>query len=318
MKRHFIAAALMFAMAPSMAAEYPAKPIKLISGYATGGSVDLAARIFAKHLGEELKQTIVVENRSGASGLIAASSTAKSAPDGYTLYFAVGATFTVMPTINRDAEVTSLEELAPIGGIVDYTNILLVNDTVPASNLNELITYAKANPQAVTYGSSGIGSSSHLSGEYFRQLTGAPMTHVPYRGAAPAMMDVIGGQISLFFDVTATAQGHVKGGKVKPLAVTSKHRNAMFPDVPAVAELGYADYEVTSWYGLFAPKAVPGNVSDTLSKALTAVRNNPEFQKQMKLSGYEMFAGGPQDVTARIEKEKGLWKAVLSAAEINS
>ncbi|HWL29601.1 MAG TPA: tripartite tricarboxylate transporter substrate binding protein [Burkholderiaceae bacterium] len=315
MKRHFIFAALMCAMAPSMAADYPAKPIKLISGYATGGSVDLAARAFAKHLGEELKQTVVVENRSGASGLIAASSTAKSAADGYTLYFAVGATFTVMPTINQDAEVKALDELAPIGGIVDYTNILLVNKTVPASNLDELIAYAKANPEAITYGSSGIGSSSHLSGEYFRQLTGAPMTHVPYRGAAPAMMDVIGGQISLFFDVTATAQGHVKGGKVKPLAVASKHRNAMFPNVPSVAELGYADYEVTSWYGLFAPKAVPASVSETLNKALTAVRNNPEFQEQMRLSGYEMFTGGAQDVNARIEKEKQLWKTVLSGAQ---
>ncbi|PLC50777.1 ABC transporter substrate-binding protein [Pollutimonas subterranea] len=315
MKRYFVLTALMCAMAPAMAAEYPAKPIRLISGYATGGSVDLAARVFAKHLGEEMNQTVVVENRSGASGLIAASGTAKSAPDGYTLYFAVGATFTVMPTINRDAEVKSLEELAPIGGIVDYTNILLVNDTVPVSNLEELITYSKTNPEAVTYGSSGIGSSSHLSGEYFRQLTGAPMTHVPYRGAAPAMMDVIGGQISMFFDVTATAQAHVKGGKVKPLAVTSKHRNAMFPDVPSVAELGYPDYEVTSWFGLFAPKAIPASVSETLSKALIAVRNNADFQKQMKLSGYEMFTGGAEDVTARIEKEKNLWESVLSAAQ---
>src|SRR5690606_21066258 len=198
--------------------------------------------------------TVVVENRAGASGLIAASTVAKSAPDGHTLYFAVGATFTVMPVINRDADVQSLKELEPVGGIVDYTNGLLVNDTVPANNLKELISYAKANPEAVTYGSSGIGSSSHLSGEYFRQLTDAPMTHVPYKGAAPAMMDVIGGQISLFFDVTATAQGHVKGGKVKPLAVTSKHRNAMVPDVPTVAEEGYPEYEVTSWFGLLTPK----------------------------------------------------------------
>jgi len=316
MKRQLIFTAVMaaFAMSSSVAAEYPGKPIKLISGYATGGSVDVAARIFAKYLGDELEQTIVVENRSGASGLIAASATAKAQPDGYTLYFGVGATFTVMPTINADADVKSLEQLVPIGGIVDYTNVLLINDTVPAKNLGDLIAYAKANPQAVTYGSSGVGSSSHLSGEYFRQLTGAPMTHVPYRGAAPAMTDVIGGQISLFFDVTATAQGHVKGGRVKPLAVTSGSRNAMFPDVPTVAEQGYPDYEVTSWFGLFAPKAVPSAVSDTLANALSAVRENPEFQKQMKFSGYEMFMGDANTVAARIQKEHSLWESVISKA----
>lgn len=169
---------------------------------------------------------------------------------------------------------------------------------------------------AGTYGSSGIGSSSHLSGEYFRQLTDAPMTHVPYKGAAPAMMDVIGGQISLFFDVTATAQGHVKGGKVKPLAVTSKQRNAMFPDVPTVAESGYPEYEVTSWFGLFTPKGTPSATVEKLYAALEKVRNNPEFQAQMKTSGYELFNGTAQDVTKRTEQEHELWKGVIAKAQI--
>lgn len=317
MKKHIVLATLLASLSsPVLADAYPQKPIKLVSGYATGGSVDVAARIFAKHLGEELNGTIVVENRAGASGLIAASTVAKSAADGHTLYFGVGATFTVMPIINRDADVKALEDLEAVGGIVDYTNVLLINDTVPANSLKDLISYAKANPQAVTYGSSGIGSSSHLSGEYFRQLTDAPMTHVPYKGAAPAMMDVIGGQISLFFDVTATAQGHVKGGKVKPLAVTSKHRNAMFPDVPTVAEEGYPEYEVTSWFGLFTPKGTPEATVERLYAALEKVRNNPDFQAQMKTSGYEMFNGTAQDVVKRTEQEHKLWQTVIAKAQI--
>lgn len=318
MKKHLVLASLLAALSSNAmaATDYPQKAIKLVSGYATGGSVDVAARVFAKHLGEALSNTIVVENRAGASGLIAASNVAKSAPDGYTLYFGVGATFTVMPIINQDADVKALDDLEAVGGIVDYTNVLLINDTVPANNLKELISYAQANPQAVTYGSSGIGSSSHLSGEYFRQLTGAPMTHIPYKGAAPAMMDVIGGQISLFFDVTATAQGHVKGGKVKPLAVTSKHRNAMFPDVPTVAEEGFPEYEVTSWFGLFTPKGTPDDVVEKLYAALEKVRQDPQFQAQMKTSGYELFSGAAQDVAKRTEQEHALWKAVIAKSDI--
>lgn len=309
--RKILAALLMVGAAAAHAA-YPEKTIRLVSGYATGGSVDIAAREFARHLSGVLGKTVVVENRAGASGLLAASAIANSPADGYNLYFAVGATFTVMPHMNDDSDRQSLTKLAPIGGIVDYTNVLLINNTIPAKSVPELVAYAKKHPNVVTYGSSGIGSSSHLSGEYFDQLTGAPMLHVPYKGAAPAMTDVLGGQITLFFDVTATAQQHVRGGRVKPLAVTSKTRNPAFPDVPTVAELGYPDYDVTSWFALYGHKDLPKSVVDTLANAVKTVQANPEFQKEMAKSGYLMWNGPAAAVNARVEQESRLWKQVLS------
>lgn len=314
LKSTTVLAGLLLALSNPASTAYPDKPIRLISGYATGGSVDLAARVFAHHLSQELDTPVIVENRSGASGLIAASSTANAAADGYTLYYGVGATFTVMPIINEDSDAESLERLRPIGGIVNYTNVLLINDTVPVNTFSELIDYAKQNPDALTYGSSGIGSSSHLSGEYLHQLTGAPMMHVPYKGAAPAMTDVLGGQITMFWDVTATAQTHVQSGRVKPLAVSSTERNAMFPDVPTVAELGYPDYDVTSWFGLFGPAAMPDDVVDTLNGALRVVQDNPEFQEKMHQSGYVIFDGAPDEVSTRIKNEHELWKSVVAKA----
>jgi tripartite-type tricarboxylate transporter receptor subunit TctC len=312
MTRRFLALLFLLFASTSSFAAYPDKPIKLISGYPAGGSVDVAARIFGSYLSAELKQTVIVENRAGASGLIGAATIANSPADGHTLYFGVGATMTITPHLNKEADTTALSRLVPIGGVVEYTNILLVNSAVPVKSLAELVDYAKKNPGTVTYGSSGMGSSMHLSGELLRQVTGAPLMHVPYKGAAPAMTDAIGGRITMVFDVISTAVNHVKGGAVIPIAVTSPKRNPMFPSVPTVAELGYPEYEVTSWFALFAPTNLPPEATEKVSAALKAVNANPAFRKKMQESGYELFPADAQQVTNRMRRESQYWAKVIS------
>lgn len=305
------------ASAGATAAEpYPSRPIKLIVGYTPGGPVDTAARIYADYLGRVLKQPVVVDNRAGASGAIAAELTAKAPPDGYTLYFVASPTMTMTPLIQKAVNFNPTRDFSYIGLITDYTNVLLINKDFPARTVGELVEYARKHPQGVAFGSAGVGASNHLSAELLAQMSGVKMLHVPYKGNSPAMTDVISGKIAFMFDITGTAIGHIQGGKVRPLAVTSKERNAALPNVPTMVESGLKDYAVTGWYALIGPPKLPAEVIDTLVKAQQTVGDDPAFRQRMTQGGYDLNITGPKPLAERIERELKLWGGVVKTAKI--
>ncbi|MBO4123675.1 tripartite tricarboxylate transporter substrate binding protein [Cupriavidus gilardii] len=305
------------ASAGATAAEpYPSRPIKLIVGYTPGGPVDTAARIYADYLGRVLKQPVVVDNRAGASGAIAAELTAKAPPDGYTLYFVASPTMTMTPLIQKAVNFNPTRDFSYIGLITDYTNVLLINKDFPARTVGELVEYARKHPQGVAFGSAGVGASNHLSAELLAQMSGVKMLHVPYKGNSPAMTDVISGKIAFMFDITGTAIGHIQGGKVRPLAVTSKERNAALPNVPTMVESGLKDYAVTGWYALIGPPKLPAEVIDTLVKAQQTVGDDPAFRQRMTQGGYDLNITGPKPLGERIERELKLWGGVVKTAKI--
>ncbi|WP_171962839.1 Bug family tripartite tricarboxylate transporter substrate binding protein [Bordetella trematum] len=307
----------MLAAAPAQSA-YPDHPIRLLVGYAPGGPVDTTARVFAKYLGDELGQTIVVENRAGASGMIAADAIAKAAPDGYMLGFAASPTLTMSPQVQRSKLFDPRRDFTPIGLIVDYTNVLLAGPQIAARDVSELIAYARANPEKVAFGSAGVGASNHLSAELMKKLADAPMLHVPYRGNAPAMMDVVSGKITFMFDITSTAIPFINSGKARALAVTSRTRNPELPDVPTMAEAGLKDYEVMGWYALIAPPGLPEAQRTRLADALLAVSRDAGFRKAMIEGGYRINDGDARALQARIENEYALWSDVVESAGIQA
>jgi len=303
--------------APALA-DYPDRPVRLIVGYAPGGPVDTTARVFAKYLGDKLGQTVVIENRSGASGIIGADAVVRSPADGYMLGFVASPTMTMSPQVQRNTTFKPREDFSLIGMIVDYTNVLLVGPGNPAKSVQELVAAAKADPTAISFGSAGVGASNHLSAELLKIKAGAPMLHVPYRGNSPAMMDVISGKVTFMFDITSTAMAFIKGGKARALAVTSRERNPEMPDVPTMIEAGIADYEVTGWYALVGPKGLPNDVNAKLSEALKAVQADASFKKAMLEGGYSQNLGGPDVLQKRINDEYKLWGDVIRTSDIKA
>ncbi|MDM9560020.1 MULTISPECIES: Bug family tripartite tricarboxylate transporter substrate binding protein [Bordetella] len=312
-----VAAALCAATA-AQAANYPDRPLRLLVGYAPGGPVDTTARVFAKYLGDKLGQPVVVENRAGASGMIASDATAKATPDGYLLGFAASPSLTISPLVQKSKLFDPRKDFTPIGMVVDYTNVLLIGPQIPAKNVGELIAYAKAHPDAVSFGSAGVGASNHLSAELLKQQAGAPMLHVPYRGNSPAMMDVVSGKITFMFDITSTAIPFIKSGKARALAVTSRERNPELPDVPTMIEAGLKDYEVVGWYALMAPPRLPDDIKSRLARALREVSQDPAFRKAMVEGGYTVDEGDGKAVQARIEREYAMWADVIESANIQT
>jgi tripartite-type tricarboxylate transporter receptor subunit TctC len=320
LKTLLAAAGAVFALtqaATGHAAPYPDRPIRLLVGYAPGGPVDTSARVFAKYLSDKLGQSVVVENRSGASGMIALDSIAKAAPDGYMLGFVASPPLTMSPHVQHSNLFDPRKDFTPIGLIVDYTNVLLLGPQAPVNSVGELIAYAKAHPGAVTFGSAGNGASNHLAAELLKQQSGAPMMHIPYRGNAPAMVDVISSKITFMFDITSTAIPFIKSGKAKALAVTSKDRNPELPDVPTMVESGLKDYEVVGWYSLMGPPRLPADVNTRLVKALRDVEADPAFRKAMADGGYTLDNGDSKVLQQRIDHEYDLWGDVVKKANIS-
>ncbi|OZI39501.1 ABC transporter substrate-binding protein [Bordetella genomosp. 1] len=310
-------AACVLALGPAHAQDtYPDRPIRLLVGYAPGGPVDTTARVFAKYLGDKLGQAVVVENRAGASGMIASDATAKATPDGYMLGFAASPTLTMSPQVQKSTLFDPRKDFTPIGLVVDYANVLLVGPQVKADDVQALVGYAKAHPDAVSFGSAGVGASNHLSAELLKKQAGAPMLHVPYRGNSPAMMDVVSGKITFMFDITSTAIPFVKSGKARALAVTSRTRNPELPQVPTMIEAGLPDYEVVGWYALMAPPKLPAPVNQRLTAALQAVLKDPKFRQAMVEGGYTVNTGDAQVLQQRIDRDYALWSDVVASANI--
>lgn len=294
----------------ALAQSYPTRAIRLLVGYAPGGPVDTTARIIAPALQAELGQPIVVENRPGAGGVIAAEAVARAAPDGYLLYFAASPTQTISPHVQKSVPFDITTDFAYISVVVDYTNVLIVAKDAPFQDVAALLTYARANPGKVTYGSAGMGASNHLAGELLAQTAGVTMVHVPYKGNAPAVADVLGGKITFMFDITGTTKGFVEGGRARALAVAARERNRSLPKVPTMTEAGVRDFDVTGWFGLQGPSALPRPIVDRLNAAVRKALADSTVGGRLSELGYDPRPTTPADFAVRVKTEYDLWQRV--------
>lgn len=293
------------------------QPVRLVVGYAAGGPVDAAARLFAPALAKELGMVVIVENRPGAGGVLAGNSVAKAVPDGLQLFFAGSPTITISPHVLKSMSFNPVTDLSPIAPILSYTNVLVVSKDQPFKTIKELLVYAKANPGKLTYGSAGVGASNHLSGELFAKRTGTEFNHIPYKGNAPAMTDVIGGQISMMFDIVGSARNYITSGRVRALAVTSRERNPSLPDVPSMREEGIADYEVGGWFGLYGPAKLPAAIVDRYNDATRKALANEELRSKLVEQGYDLWLGAPKTLSDRASKELALWATVTKGIQVD-
>jgi len=296
---------------------YPARPVKIIVPYAAGGPADLLARMVGEKLGPRLGQAVVVENRPGAGGHTGGEVVARSAPDGYTLVLATIAHNGAVK-LYKNLRYDPLTELQPVILLAESPSVLLVNQAVPARNVNELLTMARAKPGALSYGSAGNGSAMHMAAELFKHMTKIDYVHVPYRGGAPAMADLLGGQVQLLFESVGTAHQHLKTGKVRALAVTSTTRNPSLPDVPTVAEAGVTGYSSVPWYTISAPRGVPQAIIDKLNTEINAVLKSPDFAARWDALGVLPLGGTPADAIRRNRAETDKWSAVITAAGLQA
>jgi tripartite-type tricarboxylate transporter receptor subunit TctC len=304
-----------FAMSCAQAADFPNHPVRIIVGYPPGGSTDILARIFGQYLGEKLGQNFIVENKPGAGNNIATETVAKSAPDGYTLLLANPAN-TINATLYKNLNFVFLKDLDPVAGFIRVTNVMEVNPDVPAKTVAEFIAYVKANPGKVNLASSGNGTSVHLSGELFMMMTGAKMTHVPYKGAGPALIDLMGGQVHVLFDNLPSSIAHIKAGKLRALAVTSSTPSDELPGVPTVAAT-VPGYEAVAFFGLAAPHGTPKEVVDLINKTVNEGLNDPKVQAKLKDLGGMPFRGSPADFGKLLADDTAKWEKVVHAANLS-
>ncbi len=297
-------------------ANWPDRPIKLIVAYPPGGPVDVSGRVFAKFLGEQLNQSVIVENRAGASGMIGADATAKAAPDGYTLNYVASPSLTISPIVQRSKLFDPRKDFTLISPILSYTNILLVGSQTNVKTVKELVEYARQNPDKVTFGSAGFGGSNHLSAELLKQSTNTQMLHIPYKGNAPAMVDVISGKVTFMFDIVGTGKAFVESGRARALAVTSKTRNPSVPNVPTMIEAGIADYEVLGWFAVIGPKGLPADVVAKLTKAVEAAKISKGFTDSAVAAGYTIDKGNAKDLEKQINSEYKMWEGVVTKGKI--
>jgi tripartite-type tricarboxylate transporter receptor subunit TctC len=299
---------------PAGAQPYPSQPIKIIVPTAPGGVADIVARAFAQKL-QESGKTAVVENRTGAAGTIAADSVAKSPPDGYTVYVGFHGTQSILPHLMK-LPYDAAKDFSPVILVARSPNILVVHPSVPAQSMKQLIDYAKANPGKLTYASQGNGSSGHIVGEQFKQVTGTDIAHVPYRGAAPAVQDLVAGHVTMMFDILTLAVPQVKADKVRAIAVAAPQRVAALPDVPTMAEAGLPQLEGGPWFGLLVPAGTPRAVVDWLNGEARKAFESPEVRERLAAQNLTLPLGTPEDFAVHIAAETKRWGDVIRAANI--
>ncbi len=305
------AAALALVAAPAAAQDYPSRPIALIVPYAAGGGNDVMARIVADKMGAALGQPIVVENRGGAGGSIATRQVAHAAPDGYTLGLGGTGTLAIDPTLYPNVGYDPRKDFAPVGLIATSALVVVVHPSVPARTIPELIALAKAEPGGLAYASAGVGSGIHLGAELFASMAGIKLTHVPYKGSAPALTDLLGGPVQIYFSSLPPAIGLVQDGKVRALAVTGPERSKIFPDLPTVAESGLPGYAAVLHYGIVAPAGTPRPVIDKLAGALRTAIASPDVQRRIAADGAEVMGMTPDQYAADIDREEAKWSDVV-------
>ena len=295
----------------AMAQAYPSKPVTIVVPFAAGGTTDILARIIGQALTTELGQSVIVDNRAGAGGNIGASMAAKSPADGYTLFMGTVGTHAINASLYKKMPFDPIKDFAPLTRRANVPNLLVANPNQPFKTVKDLIAYAKANPGKITFGSPGSGASPHVSGELFKSMTGTDLLHIPYKGSAPAMTDLLGGQTSVMFDNMPSAIQHVRSGKLRPIAVTTAKRSPELPDVPTIAEAGVPGYEATSWFGMFAPAGTPKPVLDKLHAALIKVLNQADVKKKIAEQGGDVVAETPAQFAAFIQAESVKWGKVV-------
>ncbi|MDO8769754.1 MAG: tripartite tricarboxylate transporter substrate binding protein [Burkholderiaceae bacterium] len=299
--------------APATANTYPDKPIKLVAGTAPGGTVDKIARSLAKHLYARLGQPVVVDNRPGAGGTIAAEVLAAAAPDGYTLSINSLPTVAITPVMEK-VRYNPMKDFQSISKIGSQQYVLLVPAGSKVQTVVDLVAQAKATPGGISYSSAGLGTGGHLAGELLSQMTGLQMLHVPYKGVAPAINDVIGGMVSITFATTGSSQGVVEGKKVRPIATTGKRRSQAYPNLPTMLESGFADYELSTWYGLSVPAKTPPAIVALLNREVNVWLSDKKVQEDFISDGVELQGGSPEEFTAFQIAEQQRWRKILERA----
>ena len=311
-RRHLLAAAALPWLPGTLRAAPVAggRPVTLVVSYPPGGGADLMARLIAPRLAEALGQTVVVENKPGAGGVVAGAQVARGAADGSQLLFDASS-FAVAPSLYPKMGYDPAKAFTPIGVVAQFPNVLVAHPPFGASTVKELVAQAKAKPGAIAYASSGNGSAQHLAGALFEDLAGVDLLHVPYKGGGPAMTDVMGGQVPLFFANLASSLGHIQAGRLRPMAVTSGHRSAALPQVPTMAEAGVPGYEVTEWNPLLAPAGIAPEVKQTLVAAFAKALAAPDVQERIRQLGGEPFVGGVDAATRFLAEQQALWARVV-------
>jgi tripartite-type tricarboxylate transporter receptor subunit TctC len=291
--------------------DYPNHPVRWLVGYPPGGSTDICARLIGQYLSERLNQQFAIENKAGAGNNLATEMAAHSPPDGYTL-FLVNPANAINASLYKNLTFNFIDDMAPVAGFIRVPNVMEVNPNVPAKTVQEFIDYAKTNPGKVNMASSGIGTSVHLSGALFMMMTGVNMVHVPYRGASPALTDLLGGQVQVMFDNLPSSIGHIDAGRLRALAVTTTVRSKVLPDVPTVAET-VPGYEASAWFGVAAPKGTPRPIIDKLNKAVNEALASPTVNARLAELGGTPIAGTAEDFGKLIADETEKWSKVVKA-----
>jgi tripartite-type tricarboxylate transporter receptor subunit TctC len=293
---------------------FPSKPIKLICPFPPAGAVDIASRAIANELSKTLNATVTVDNRPGAGGNIGGAEAARSAPDGYTIFMSTSGINAINPALYAKMPFDPNKDLIPISALVSLSNVLVLHPSVKANSVADVIAMAKAQPGKINYASSGSGTSIHMSAEMFQYITKVSMTHIPYKGSAPAVTDLLGGQVMMMFDNIPSALPHIKAGKLKALATTGAKRDPALPDLPTIAEAGVAGYESGVWFGLMAPAGTPKDVIAKLNEGAVKGTKSPDFVKRMTELGYNIIGSSPEQMSEMLKAEVARWTPIVKAS----
>lgn len=307
--------AMVLFTAAAFAQSYPNKSIKLIVPFPAGGATDIVSRVIAQQLGTELGQSVVVDNRAGAAGVIGSEAGARAAPDGYTLLLTTSSTHSIGPLLNPKIPYSPTRDFTPIVYLAESPQVVIVPPNSPIKSIPDLIAYAKANPGKLNFGSAGTGGIPHLSTERFLAMTGTRMTHVPYKGTALAMPDLMAGRLDLMFDSISTALPHIRDGKVRALAVTSAGKSSVAPEIPPLSQF-VPGYESQTWFGVFGPAGLSQPIVDKMNAALNSALKNPAVLQQLAKLGFDPVGGSPEDFRKKMASESAIWKKVIEDGNI--
>ena len=314
MKKFFLAALLAFPLLAE--AQYPTKPVRGVVAFGTGGTTDVTARIVAAAMSQSLGQTVVIDNKPGADGIIAGSDVVKSAPDGYTIWFATYTQISALPSLRRNVPFDPIGDFTSVIWIGNIPLVLVIHPSIPAHSVKELVAVARARPGMLVFASGGVGSGGHLSGELFKYLTKTDILHVPYKGNSVALVDVLGGHVSMMFDTITTSLPHVQRGKLRLLAVTTAERSSLVPQTPTVAESGLPGFDTSAWYGTLGPARMPREFVERLNAELNKAFNDPAFRDQFAVQGVRFIGGPPERLEQHMRSELKRWGSVFAATGI--
>jgi tripartite-type tricarboxylate transporter receptor subunit TctC len=317
-RKTLIALALLSLSATAAHADkYPSRPIRLVVPYAPGGSADIVARRISEEWSKQLGGSIYVENKAGAGGNIGVNDVAKSAADGYSIGLQT-VSLAINPSIFKKMPYDTLKELTPVGMVASSQHVLIVNNNIPAKTTAELVSAAKAAPGKLNYGSAGSGSTFHMSAELFKSAAGVDITHIPYKGGGPALIDTIAGQVDMSFPVLSAAQPHIQAGKVRALGVTGSKRSSLMPDVPTLAESGVPGYNFETWFIAFVPAGTPKDIVEKLNATLNKTLNTPALKDRMVKEGFDPTPGTPQQAQDKLKSEMDTWAKLVKARGITA